>query len=898
MAADTLLYQGINRSATDYSGGRACEELINLRPTTDGLVPVKDFDVMFSGVTYDRIYVHHSTSGDRYIAIRRGEDTVYAQWIDDTLVSPFIFFQIEIEGASASEISAVQDRVIAALSYASAGNVILFSVCDAQDGIFGNWAFTWKDGTYKVTEADPPPVSYTVTETLGTAMVDIQEITARDLNPAALPETVDNAISRAQEENPGLCLGPIVLAVAFRTKDGNTFWTNGWSVYDPVPKVNTDTSMYITDQSAWGAVPYLEQADYFSKYGNPYAISGTQQQQYGGISKLYFEGTKLTLTLAKLNAGDWDKDTSLIQSVEVYSSRPQTYLDTSKTFEGLMVFVGSGGAELPAYLVLPKTDYSKLDLGDQPLYLQASIPLASLSKAAQTVELTFGGNRQVTNDTLDVDAGEVRRYGRLISYNARFHYFDSVAKIGLGMPSFNIASSTNQSVHKVFVQYDDENQSGIYYVGDTAATFPNDKRAYFVIASSVNVKEVITYTQAAADRYITRHYRMTASGAYNYAICVGSVQSYMTESADSNLESIASGGITGVSSVEPAAINVTEQYDPFVFRVEHSYLAPGTIIDVQPQMAFTADVSYGEYPLNVFTNRGLYALTQGSADVLYGAFKPLSNLVAKRGAIPVGLGTFFVAAGALWLISGINVTLVSDALSRGPHKYIRSCPGYKRISGGPGVSTSEYDVSALVSAVEFEVFCEGAKLAYNRFREEIFVSNPAYDYTYVLSLKYRQWFKVAGCVYQDEPGSTIANIPVSAGAMDVVDLESEVAGHVTFHLQSRPFSYGYQYAHLHRLLSMLRAELSGLAADEVVLALYGSDDLQDWTLLAYAKRAGSTVTEGNVTSDVPLRLSQIRTAPASRSWRYHTVCIGGKVHTETEFGPFITDYEVVPRRIG
>ena len=45
MAADTLSLVGINRALSDYAGARACEELINLRPTTEGLVPVKDFSV-------------------------------------------------------------------------------------------------------------------------------------------------------------------------------------------------------------------------------------------------------------------------------------------------------------------------------------------------------------------------------------------------------------------------------------------------------------------------------------------------------------------------------------------------------------------------------------------------------------------------------------------------------------------------------------------------------------------------------------------------------------------------------------------------------------------------------------------------------------------------------------
>ena len=73
------------------------------------------------------------------------------------------------------------------------------------------------------------------------------------------------------------------------------------------------------------------------------------------------------------------------------------------------------------------------------------------------------------------------------------------------------------------------------------------------------------------------------------------------------------------------------------------------------------------------------------------------------------------------------------------------------------------------------------------------------------------------------------------------------------------------------------------------MALYGSDDLQNWTLLTYAARIGTTL---------GLKLSQIRTAPAARSWRYYTVCIGGNIPADSDLGPVLIDHEPVIRRIG
>ena len=117
---------------------------------------------------------------------------------------------------------------------------------------------------------------------------------------------------------------------------------------------------------------------------------------------------------------------------------------------------------------------------------------------------------------------------------------------------------------------------------------------------------------------------------------------------------------------------------------------------------------------------------------------------------------------------------------------------------------------------------------------------------------------------------------------DVIDFSKEHSGNVLVHLQSRPFSFGYQYSHIHRIVAMLRAQLGNAGA---TVALYGSDNLQDWTLLTYASRKS-------------VKVSQIRTPSAARSWRYYTVCIGGTVPADADLGPVLIDYESVVRRIG
>lgn len=919
MAVDSFIYQGIDRAVSDFTGARSCEELINLRPTEGGLVPVKDFAAKYSNVDWDKVFVHYTTSGPRYIVVKHTSTAVEVYYLQDETDPTSLVSLFSVETSDAQD-------VIDHLYFAAAGNVVLFSICAEAAGKYENHAFTWKmdDSTtppaerYVGMDGSVPPVSYELTEEkydtysyLFTPWQAIARI-SKDSSASECEEAVQAGLNAIQEENPDTCFGPIIIAVAYKTTDGNTFWTGGWRVYDPIETIKDDTNSTYRDAESEPAELY---APFFEKYGYGYLAMMTGDGATS-VNEIFVAGTKVSLEFAKLTAGSWDKDSSIIQSVEVYCSKPISYIDASGAKDGLFELDETHHGY---HLYLPGVKYADMDLGGQLLYHQASVSMASLAESAQTVKLTFGGNIQVTEETLGTDAGALERYGRLLSYNARFHYFDSVSKIRIGMPSFNFEGVSIPVTPDVFVRYADDDQTGLVYLGPGEPGTGDGSGAYSVIAPSINIKEVIEYFSYGGS-YYARTYRMTPSTSYNFSICIGggTVNGPLSTPV-AELEAAKSdpaGNI--VTNVEPDAINVTEQYSPFVFRVEHSYKAPGNIIDVQPQMAGVVDASYGRDPLNVFTERGLYALTQGSANVLYGAFLPLSNLKAQRGGIPVEAGTFFLADGALWLVSGRRVTLISEALSEGPHKYIRACHGYRRLSGtdtdfsldgSPVTPVADpfYDVSPYLSKVEFKDFADGGQLSYNRYRMELFVSNPDYSYTYVLSLKNSQWYKLSKRLWQDEPGSTVINQPgTTAGTITLLDMSRELSDNddnLLIHFQSRPFSMGYQYSHVHRIITMMRAKL-GDPDQKVATALYGSDDLQHWSLLSYGTWSGRT--EYNPTSeeyeDIPLFLSQLRTPSAARSWRYYTICAGGEIPTDPDFptdiGPTLVDYRPVNRRLG
>ena len=921
MATDSLSYSGINRAVSDFSGAKFCEELINLRPTSDGLVPVKPFTIKYANSSYYKIFVHHTTDGDKYIGVRK-DATNYKVIVEVIGTPATLLFERTMTGSVSYEKTHKMNLYADNLSFAAAGNVILFSeyAADQYAPPFENVSFVWRDGGYHRTEADVPEIEfgfvYTGTDRIRVSQ-EIPAITVSSTEQDVL-SAVQNALSAAQENTPELCMGTFIIAIAFKTKDGNTFWTGQWKVYDPYELMRYTSPPY-EDATTLDQTIAAYYAPFFTKYnGYGYIVSELNSSGFGPpdeIKRLFFYGTKATVEFSGLSSTStdpnyWNKNTSMIQSVEVYTSKPVPYLDVESAFDGFMgEYYGSG---YRLYLLLAQRKYETMDLDGQLMYHQASIPMEDLaalsSNETYRLELTFGGNRQVTNDTLRVDAGAVTRYGKLLSYNSRFHYYGSLSRTKVGAPFFFYDENGGYASGSTYiiVRYSDSSTSRLMCV-DTSSTVWADP-ARIVIAPSVNIKEVIVYSKIGGSYYWWK-YRMKESKSYNYSICTegGAYDSDSGTGTVAEYEAVLSSGNI-LDTEETAAINVTEQYNPFVFRVEHSYLAPGNVTDIVPQQYVVTDATYGREPLDVFTTQGVYALIQGNGEILYSWFDPISPMIAEGPAVPTEMGIFFISGGALWLCAGHRTTLVSDALSVGPHKYIRACAGYKKISGqdssyspSPVISSPAYDVSSNLSQVEFETFASGnsaqsigrGRLSYNRFRQEVYVSNGDYQYSYVLSLKYRQWFKVPYYIMQDEQASVLAKIPSpTESGNDYVDLSAESSTtHVTFHMQSRPFSMGYQYIHMHRLISQMRASLA--TGDLVVVGLYGSNDLQEWKLLAYSKRAGAST---------PLKVSQIRTTSSARSWRYYTICIGGTVYAgavdNTDIGPFLVDYEPVVRRIG
>ena len=958
MPATSTTYTGINRTVSDFLPSGACEELVNLRPTDTGLRPVNPHKRLATGVNFTHYWTHRiGVTIKRIARIPTTGGFNYCVVSDDGTIERVLLF-----------VPANADDHFAIL-----GNMVVISCKGTQQ----TYVFRFVEGDYKAVTAETPTVNPSFSATDAKIVVVRGAVTDRDTTDTAFREYVSSGANHIQEENNDYCFGTVLVALSWHTKDGEDYNTFYWKRVNEAADANVQKAAdsYVFNNTAY---KYYENGEYLALI-RPIA----DQKSY-----ISLVGSKLTMTIPMVNG--IDTDTTMLESLNVWASRPMLPYDPATA--AIDNQSSHTGGENYDQIYMQPTPFADNEPGKQLLYLQKRIPIADLVKGQYTLEFEFGGNLQTTNKTLEVDGGILTRYGKMLQYNSRLHYYDSVVKRGVWTYGgiFTADPSSLGSYVYLTVQED-----GAEKIINIPGSFSLAEGMALTDAIIPNLKATRLWMQKVSDLSDIKYVNLTPSERYNYAHAFGAdIETTTDGTALATARQNARRDY--ILENEYQDLNVTEQMNPFVFDVDHSYRFPGRILDVQTQIVQASDVAFGVEPLNVFTDAGTYALSQGTGTTLYGNINIVNNLVSEGNSVSTKYGTFMLAAGGLWLIAGRHTTLVSEALREGPHRDICLNDDCITLTESDDLYHIEDEVPP-VGDVPFRSYVVGASLSFDPFEEVLMVSNRNFKYSYALSLKYRQWYKYSGILTQSGSGDTVilehttlsiditsasaeievlsvdpeavsqsANMMIgswmgswtvegqtaeqmaldiaamvnsstacpatatangntvilaakTAGAegnaltisvttlidgvielsikpfsggdtsfindtMSVIDLSEPGEGLVKVHLQTRPLSPGqYMYTHIHRVVQMVRSALGNTC--NLTVSLYGSDDLKEWVLLSCAQRTNVNV-------------SQIRTNPAPRSWRYYTIVVGGIVLRDTDFGPVLMDFTQSVRRIG
>jgi hypothetical protein len=733
------------------------------------------------------------------------------------------------------------------VSISSAGNVLVV-YCKEEDR---QLAFKFENEEY--VSYDFAPKQITNVEIAYAAGTTYYTAVADDSSAGALNAALQKAASGFNQTYPnGLC-GYSIVGCSYELEDGQELWSTAFVVAN---------------------------GEITSGYQQPSINAEAKTAQVSGARKIY-----LCLSFA-------DMPYSGIRKINVYATRP--------------VFPYFVENTMSTSFKISKQSLEEMDLGGQIMYYQGSIDPRETSAR---LLLKFN-SEQAGEDIMKVMSGCIYRTGQMVSYNNRFHFYDSTAKHTLQLPSvsrdsqlFTIMGSNSPEVFKDAVENDNGDIAPywIAYVKINNEWKLIDK-VYRFFETDINdfiypmagVKQLVFVKAAMTGSTLSVPYEemfyvdLKDSAAYNYSHAFNVTPSIVS-ATDFHSDMQAAGQIWGNgfdTSVtwkkEENAVNVSSPFNPFVFPVEYSYSFGGEIRDITTAYLPISSTQAGQYPLIVFTSNGIYALEQGNGAVLYGNVVPLQPQVINGRAKATPYGTFFVSSNNLYVLSGREAGEISSTLNGERELNLRESRSYEALCLTDGVL---HNFSDILSGEDFEDFITNTILNYDQHRNELIISSSkkGVNYSYVFNIDTKLYHKISNKYLSSQNGARYL-LDDLGEVRNIVDMYTEVKSnerHIL--LQSRPFSLEMLYSHIHRLQMFVDAKLE--EGQNLCLSVFGSDNLYDWKCIISSQKQNTV-------------LRQITTNRAAKSYKDYVILINGTVSTDTDLSEIIADYTVVSRRLG
>lgn len=824
MPQKVIKFGGINRRVNEFKNSGACEELINLRPGVEGgFRVIRPKHKLVSGIYYRKVY-EHSFGDTSNIIVVDNAGVIY--WIDKT-------------GERKQQIAFVASDV----EIATAGNVLVaYSESKKEQRVF-----KFEDDTYeaynvsfrRIVDAYIEYSPYSYTE--GTTYTAVSD----DTTPPSLNQALGQAASGFNNVNTnGLC-GVAVVGCAYELEDGSEYWSTAFAVANSADVPTHNDPMIGTVDSAKAVV-----------------VTGAL-------------GVKFCIKFAE---GEKAKG---IKRINVYSTKAVMPYDITGT---------AGSPEVKS------VSLEELNLAGQVMHYQGSI---DVDGTEDFLSLDFGTELSAEK-VMDVLPGCVDRIGNMVSYNNRFHYYRSEIQHVIQAPTvsrapadsvIDLAGQLTYSEWIAYVKFDKGWKliDNVYRLVDGA---PLD-----IIYPMIGIEEIAFVKAKRTDDgtfhvpYSEMFYvKLKESSAYNYSYAFN-VKPSIEDGGHFESDMESANQIWNKDFVydkkvfwkkEANSINVSAQYNPFVFPVEYSYLFSGEIRDITTSYIPISATQIGQYPITVFTTNGIYSLEQGNGAVLYVSTVPLQPLVIEGKAVATPYGTFFKSSKNLYVLSGREVANMSAVLDGERETAIRDLDAYKVLCRTYGVF---HDFSFSLSREDFDEHIVDATLAYDPLQNELYINSghPNYKYSYVLNLDTKMYHKVSRRYYVAQNGGRYAIEEIGNNDLSVVSLHDEDKTTQPILLQSRPLSLEEYYTHIQRLLMHVDVHLQG--EQYLCLSVFASDNLYDWKCIMSSQKKETI-------------LRQIRTNKAPKSYRDYIILITGMVDTNTDLSDIIADYTVVNRRLG
>lgn len=396
------------------------------------------------------------------------------------------------------------------------------------------------------------------------------------------------------------------------------------------------------------------------------------------------------------------------------------------------------------------------------------------------------------------------KYEKIFTYNQRLNAFSTERKPWKGFCSF--IASKKESNGIVYYVHIEAPTMDAWVKSDTTKYMPEYAIPGWFFYPDTNATEVIIYnTSTKKSVHLLLEGHSLLNGAYTFS---NLPTSSTAEWEDITLPTVDKDAHEILNSnIYTSVVN-----NPFVFEASgDNTVGTGKILGIIANTEAVSQGQFGQYPLMVFTDEGIYGMSV-SSEGLYSATYPISREACLDNSplVPTDKLVYFVSKKGLMAASGGSVGCMSDMLrGRTPRNF------------------------ATVGDGKFLEFLKDCKIAYD-YRDSllrIFSKDKAYQYIYNMIDKTFSMVNsgiMAQSVVNDYPDNLIqdtsGNVYSLTGKSDINDDENTYKGSFV----TRPLKLGGSMN-----LKSLRVIKHLVDTDNgnIALEIYGSNDCKHWQKL-------------------------------------------------------------------
>lgn len=360
------------------------------------------------------------------------------------------------------------------------------------------------------------------------------------------------------------------------------------------------------------------------------------------------------------------------------------------------------------------------------------------------------------------------------------------------------------------------------------------------------------------------------NGIVNFANIV--VEVNFTSGNEVNLETYANKD----SFWDMNRIQVSELRNPYYYPAKNSYqVGSGQIIGVGTNTEPISEGQFGQYPLYVFTNKGIWMLQQGTTgEVVFVSVSPVSGEVANTGQIiSVGNGVVFSDDRGLHMISGKQTTRLSQMIEGPVIDTFRTNNHFNYMVN----HASLVQLRSQISTVDFLDFVGSAIFGFDKVNNELIVSNNSYDYSYVFNFESNTWHKIS-----QKYTLFISDYPdlLAISSEGVINLSSETGtSEVSVLIATQPQSLSLPevYKKIERMV--LRCLVETKLATSITFGIWATDDLKTFQFITGSQRTGE--------------IQNILFTRSHNSNKFYVIAVFGQFTADSQISAI--DYSVTPR---